>query len=161
MIKKISLSFVFFLICLQAFSQVKYYDETTLLFSQEKLNGTARYLAMSGAFGALGGDLSSVSSNPAGMAVFNDNYTAITLNTNRKTNYSRFYDMNSSYESSNLDFAQFGIVGIFDTYSNTWGKISLSINSGKLLLGTWQGLYLFEHRLENHSRIIIHHFIGE
>ena len=37
----------------------------------------------------------------------------------------------------------------------TNNQISLSINSGKLLLGTWQGLYLFEHRLENHSRIII------
>ena len=43
----------------------------------------------------------------------------------------------------------------------TNNQISLSINSGKLLLGTWQGLYLFEHRLENHLRIIIHHFIGE
>ena len=43
----------------------------------------------------------------------------------------------------------------------TNNQISLSINSGKLLLGTWQGLYLFEHRLENHSRIVIHHFIGE
>ena len=43
----------------------------------------------------------------------------------------------------------------------TNNQISLSIKSGKLLLGTWQGLYLFEHRLENHSRIIIHHFIGE
>jgi len=43
----------------------------------------------------------------------------------------------------------------------TNNQISLSISSGKLLLGTWQGLYLFEHRLENHSRIIIHHFIGE
>ena len=43
----------------------------------------------------------------------------------------------------------------------TNNQISLSINYGKLLLGTWQGLYLFEHRLENHSRIIIHHFIGE
>ena len=43
----------------------------------------------------------------------------------------------------------------------TNNQISLSINSGKLLLGTWQGLYLFEHRLENHSRSIIHHFIGE
>ncbi len=43
----------------------------------------------------------------------------------------------------------------------TNNQISLSINSGKLLLGTWQGLYLFEHRLTNHSRIIIHHFIGE
>ena len=43
----------------------------------------------------------------------------------------------------------------------TNNQISLSIKSGKLLLGTWQGLYLFEHRLENHSRTIIHHFIGE
>ena len=43
----------------------------------------------------------------------------------------------------------------------TNNQISLSINSGKLLLGAWQGLYLFEHRLENHSRIIIHHFIGK
>ena len=43
----------------------------------------------------------------------------------------------------------------------TNNQISLSINSGKLLLGTWQGLYLFEHRLENHSRTIIHHFIGK
>ena len=43
----------------------------------------------------------------------------------------------------------------------TNNQISLSINSGKLLLGTWQGLYLFEHRLENHSRIVIHHFIGK
>ena len=43
----------------------------------------------------------------------------------------------------------------------TNNQISLSINSGNLLLGTWQGLYLFEHRLENHSRTIIHHFIGE
>ena len=42
----------------------------------------------------------------------------------------------------------------------TNNQISLSINSGKLLLGTWQGLYLFEHRLENHSRTIIDHFIG-
>jgi secondary thiamine-phosphate synthase enzyme len=43
----------------------------------------------------------------------------------------------------------------------TNNQISLSIQDGKLLLGTWQGLYLFEHRLENHSRIIIHHFIGK
>ena len=43
----------------------------------------------------------------------------------------------------------------------TNNQISLSINNGKLLLGTWQGLYLFEHRLENQKRKIIHHFFGE
>ena len=43
----------------------------------------------------------------------------------------------------------------------TNNQISLSIKNNELLLGTWQGLYLFEHRLEKQDRTIIHHFIGE
>ena len=43
----------------------------------------------------------------------------------------------------------------------TNNQISLSIKDNELLLGTWQGLYLFEHRLEPQNRTIIHHFIGE
>ena len=43
----------------------------------------------------------------------------------------------------------------------TNNQISLSIKDSELLLGTWQGLYLFEHRLEQQKRTIIHHFIGE
>ena len=43
----------------------------------------------------------------------------------------------------------------------TNNQISLSIKNGKLLLGTWQGIYLFEHRLSSQTRKIIHHFIGE
>ncbi|WP_435090753.1 secondary thiamine-phosphate synthase enzyme YjbQ [Candidatus Pelagibacter bacterium nBUS_30] len=42
----------------------------------------------------------------------------------------------------------------------TNSQISLSIREGELLLGTWQGLYLFEHRLNPQNRTIIHHFIG-
>ena len=44
--------------------------------------------------------------------------------------------------------------------SLTNNQISLSIKDSELLLGTWQGLYLFEHRLEQQNRTIIHHFIG-
>ena len=43
----------------------------------------------------------------------------------------------------------------------TNNQISLSIKDTELLLGTWQGLYLFEHRLKPQNRTIIHHFIGE
>ena len=43
----------------------------------------------------------------------------------------------------------------------TNNQISLSIKDNELLLGTWQSLYLFEHRLETQNRTIIHHFIGE
>ena len=42
----------------------------------------------------------------------------------------------------------------------TNNQISLSIKDSKLLLGTWQGLFLFEHRLNSQNRIVIHHFIG-
>ena len=43
----------------------------------------------------------------------------------------------------------------------TNNQISLSVQNDELLLGTWQGLYLFEHRLNPQSRIITHHFLGE
>tara|TARA_Y100000746_G_C15243535_1_gene342580 strand:+ start:166 stop:585 length:420 start_codon:yes stop_codon:yes gene_type:complete len=43
----------------------------------------------------------------------------------------------------------------------TNNQISLSIKNKQLLLGTWQGIYLFEHRLAPTNRLIIHHFIGD
>ena len=43
----------------------------------------------------------------------------------------------------------------------TNNQISLSVRNGELSLGTWQGIYLFEHRLNPQTRIIIHHFLGE
>ena len=43
----------------------------------------------------------------------------------------------------------------------TNNQISLSVKNKELLLGTWQGIYLFEHRLNPQQRTIIHHFVGE
>tara|TARA_B100001939_G_C16747618_1_gene532520 strand:+ start:256 stop:675 length:420 start_codon:yes stop_codon:yes gene_type:complete len=43
----------------------------------------------------------------------------------------------------------------------TNNQISLSIKDGKLLMGTWQGIYLFEHRINKNTRTVIHHFIGD
>ena len=42
----------------------------------------------------------------------------------------------------------------------TNNQISLSVKNSKLILGTWQGIYLFEHRLKDHKRTIVHHYIG-
>ena len=42
----------------------------------------------------------------------------------------------------------------------TNNQLTLSIKNKKIMLGTWQGLYLFEHRIEKHTRILSHHFIG-
>ena len=43
----------------------------------------------------------------------------------------------------------------------TNNQISLSIKDKQLILGTLQGLYLFEHRLEPQTRTVIHHFLGD
>ena len=44
--------------------------------------------------------------------------------------------------------------------SLTNNQITLSVKSGKIILGTWQVLYLFEHRLAPQSRKILFHFLG-
>jgi secondary thiamine-phosphate synthase enzyme len=43
----------------------------------------------------------------------------------------------------------------------TNNQITLSIKNKKIMLGTWQGLYLFEHRIEKHTRVLSHHLIGD
>ena len=43
----------------------------------------------------------------------------------------------------------------------TNNQLTLSFKKKKLMLGTWQGLYLFEHRLEQHTRTLTHHLIGD
>ena len=45
--------------------------------------------------------------------------------------------------------------------SLTNNQITMSIKNGDLILGTWQGLYLFEHRLEPQVRKIVFHFLGD
>ena len=43
----------------------------------------------------------------------------------------------------------------------TNNQISLSVKNHGLLLGTWQGLYLFEHRIEKQNRLIVLHYLGD
>ena len=40
-------------------------------------------------------------------------------------------------------------------------QLTMSVKNKKLILGTWQGLYLFEHRLKNQNRMIFHHLMGD
>ena len=39
-------------------------------------------------------------------------------------------------------------------------QLTLSLKNKNLILGTWQGLYLFEHRIEKQTRVLSHHLIG-
>ena len=101
-----------------------------LRYSTGDVQGTARFRAMSGAFGALGGDMSAVSINPAGSAIFNNSHASLSLSSNNydtQTNY--FGTLNSSSDSS-FDLNQAGTVFVFNnTISKSpWGKFVLVLS---------------------------------
>jgi hypothetical protein len=73
-------------------------------------NGTARFEAMGGAFGALGGDLSSININPAGSAVFNDNEYGFTIGSEKKVNKTVFFNNQESEDDNKFSFNQGGAV---------------------------------------------------
>ena len=73
-------------------------------------NGTARFEAMGGAFGALGGDLSSININPAGSAVFNDNEYGFTIGSEKKVNKTVFFNNQESKDDNKFSFNQGGAV---------------------------------------------------
>ncbi|HRN44947.1 MAG TPA: transporter, partial [Flavobacterium sp.] len=103
-----------------------------LRYSQDDLNGTARFRAMSGAFGALGGDLSSIYVNPAGSAVFLNNQMGLTLSSFNIKNNSNYFGTKTSDKENSIDLNQAGAVFVFNNRKDSdWRKISLGVNYEK------------------------------
>jgi secondary thiamine-phosphate synthase enzyme len=40
-------------------------------------------------------------------------------------------------------------------------QLSIPVEAGRMVLGTWQGIYIFEHRTAQHQRELVLHLIGE
>ncbi len=89
-------------------AQVLNYNQAGILFTSDDNNGTARYNAMGGAFGALGGDISGVDINPAGLAVFKKTQFSGTLGVFNNDIISNFYGNSIETNDSKLDLTQFG-----------------------------------------------------
>jgi len=105
-------------------------SQDALRYAIEDMNGTARFRGMSGAFGALGGDLSSISINPAGSLFFNNNFASFTGTNNNKRSNSNYFGTNTKDNFSTLDINQIGVVFIFkDTREESnWKKLSFALN---------------------------------
>ncbi len=104
------------------------YNDIGVLFSSEDNNGTARSRAMSGAFGALGGDLSASEINPAGAAVFMKSEASLTLNSRNQKINSNYYGTNTSTDDSFTNLSQAGVVFVYKSNNSKWKKTSLSLN---------------------------------
>ncbi|MCF4102331.1 outer membrane protein transport protein [Gillisia sp. M10.2A] len=99
-------------------------------YSQNELNGTARFRAMSGAFGALGGDLSAIAINPASSAVYLNSSASFTLNYRDTETDARYFNGFNSSNDSNLNLDQAGAVLVFNSINseNNWNKFTLAAN---------------------------------
>lgn len=96
-------------------------------YAQDNITGTARFRAMGGAFGALGGDFSSLSVNPAGSAIFSNNQVGVTFsNQNIKSNSNYFNEQTSDKENSFI-LNQAGAVFVFNDRNpnSNWKKIAI------------------------------------
>jgi hypothetical protein len=99
-------------------------------YSETDMNGTARFKAMGGAFGALGGDLSAINLNPASSAIFINNQIGGSLSSFNSKNNSDYFGKKTSDRTGSLDLNQAGGVFVFEN-SNTnsnWKKFSIAIN---------------------------------
>ncbi|APQ18116.1 OmpP1/FadL family transporter [Maribacter hydrothermalis] len=101
-----------------------------LRYSSENLQGTARFQAMGGAFGALGGDLSSLNVNPAGSAVFNNSLFTVSGTTFNANNQSSYFGTSRDTKNNTVDLNQIGGAFVFkNTDSNSdWQKFTLAFN---------------------------------
>ena len=100
-----------------------------LNYTDDFIQGTARFNSMSGAFGALGGDLSSMSANPAGSAIFNNGNFSISFGSDNKSNDVSLFDASRNTDKRNFTLNQIGGVITFENLDrgNNWNKISLGI----------------------------------
>jgi len=104
------------------------YNDIGALFSSEDNNGTARSRAMSGAFGALGGDMSAIEINPAGAAVFLKSEASLSLSIRNQTINSNYYGTNTSTDDVFTNLSQAGIAFVFDNGNSKWKRTSLTLN---------------------------------
>ncbi|WP_202700851.1 OmpP1/FadL family transporter [Flavobacterium sp. UGB4466] len=96
-------------------------------YAQDNLTGTARFRAMSGAFGAVGGDFSAISVNPAGSAIFSNNQVGVSFSNQNIKNNSNYFETGISESKNSFTLNQAGAVFVFHDHNpnNNWKKITI------------------------------------
>lgn len=101
-----------------------------LRYAVDNMNGTARFRGMGGAFGAVGGDLSAISINPAGSLFFSNNFASASISNYNTNNNANYFGTKNKENYSTLDLNQIGSVLVFNDNSGSsdWNKISIALN---------------------------------
>ncbi|HLV24434.1 MAG TPA: hypothetical protein VKY36_06640 [Moheibacter sp.] len=105
-------------------------------YSNEINAGSARYVGMGGSMGALGGDISSIEQNPAGLAVAIASDVNVTLGINSYKNESKFGNTFDSDDNSVM-FQNVGGTFVFNNPSSVWNRFSIGIKYSQESLDNW------------------------
>ena len=125
-----------------------------LKYVQTDINGTARYMSMAGAFGALGGDASAIKDNPAGLGIYRRSEITGTLNTIIQSSTT-----NWQYQENGVNKNSYGYDNLYKVGPNNFSLViasptrpnnSENDNNG-LLSSNWSFSY---NRLKNFDRNI-------
>lgn len=103
-------------------------------YSRDEVQGTARFRSMGGAFGALGGDMSAISINPAGTSIFTNSHASLSLSNTHTKNEIGYFNGRSSSSNSDFDLSQTGAVFVFNNTNpdNPWKKFALGVSYDKI-----------------------------
>ncbi|MGB5555451.1 MAG: outer membrane protein transport protein [Flavobacteriaceae bacterium] len=121
------LTFIVLLACATATAQNM---NEVLRYGTENLQGTARFQGLSGAFGALGGDLSALNVNPAGSAVFSNSLLTVSGTSFARKNVANYFSGSDEITAYNVNLNQVGGVMVFNSTDpdSKWKKLSLALN---------------------------------
>lgn len=102
---------------------------TADIYSGNIYEGSAKYNAMAGSMGALGGDVSAIVGNPASLGVFITSSVSGTLSINKAKTTSSFSNDGQTYSLSNANLGQLGGVAVFETSRlSSWKFVNLGVN---------------------------------
>lgn len=99
--------------------------------SQGDLKGTARFVSMGGAFGALGGDLSTLNQNPAGIGVYRSSEIGVTMDINMQSTKSNSMGYSLSENQTKVYCPNFGYVGSAKLNSEVMPIFNWGISYGR------------------------------
>lgn len=107
--------------------------------SQNELRGTARYMSMAGAFTALGGDLSTLNNNPAGIGIYRGSDIGFTFDVNMMNSKTSGIGLPNTRSQTHVDVNNFGYVGTYNIGGSS--DISVSWGASYSRLGSFRRSY--------------------
>jgi len=102
---------------------------TVDIYSNNQISGSSKYQGMAGSMGALGGDFSTLNSNPAGIGVSIASDLSLTLNVESYKNKTSFGGASLDYSKNITDIGNSGGILVFDAGGNSnWKFVNIGVN---------------------------------